>query len=97
MDIRKRIIDELAKQGRSRYWLGMEVAKSGAANRETVFRYLRGARDTSGTVIGAMLAVLKVDLTSLAAGRMAAEPIVTSPIRGKAKRAKGKARAVRAR
>lgn len=56
MDFRKIILDELERQGRSKYWLaenpGCGVHKNG------VYVYLRGESNGTGPAIGAMLDAL---------------------------------------
>jgi hypothetical protein len=64
LDVRQFINDELKRQGKSKYWLGKTVKERGGANRETVLRYLRGDRDTTGGVIAVMLTALGVQLVS---------------------------------
>ncbi len=61
--IRQVILDRLEGIGRSRYWLAKEAAARGiVGNRETVFRYLRGERDTSSAVAGGLLEILGLEV-----------------------------------
>jgi len=61
--IRKTILSRLAELEKSRYWLGKEAAERGiVGNRETVFRFLRGERDTSSTVVAGLLDILGLEI-----------------------------------
>lgn len=69
MDIRKIILVRLDTMGRSRYWLANRAHTEGLANRETVFRYLRGDRDTSAKVAAGLLELLGLEIRPKAQGR----------------------------
>ena len=61
--IRDQILSRLAELEKSRYWLGKEAAERGiVGNRETVFRFLRGERDTSSTVVSGLLDILELEI-----------------------------------
>ncbi len=95
MNIREIIQRTLDETKRSRYSLAMAVQMKGAANRETVLRYLRGDRDTVGAVIAAMLTELGLDIADAWAEQ---QPDVKSePRTGKVKSAKPTAKRRRAR
>ena len=62
-EIRRIILQQLEELGRSRYWLAKKAAEQGiVGNRETVFRFLRGDRDTSSTVISGILGILDLEI-----------------------------------
>ena len=62
-EIRRVILQRLDQLGRSRYWLGKKAAEKGiVGNRETVFRFLRGDRDTSTTIASGLLRVLDLEV-----------------------------------
>ena len=61
--IRDQILSRLAELEKSRYWLGKEAAERGiVGNRETVFRFLRGERDTSSAVVSGLLDILELEI-----------------------------------
>ncbi len=60
--IRTIILARLKDLDRSRYWLATKAAERSIANRETVFRFLRGERDTSTTVAWGLLELLGLDI-----------------------------------
>ncbi len=60
--IRTIILARLRDLDRSRYWLATQAAELGIASRETIFRYLRGERDTSATVVWGLLELLGLDI-----------------------------------
>jgi hypothetical protein len=68
MDIRQFIKDELTRQGISAYKLANAVKATlddqgkPIASCETVYRYLRAERDTSGDVLGTILTYLGISL-----------------------------------
>jgi len=48
---------------KSRYWLGNEAAERGiVGNRQTVFRFLRGERDTSTAVASGLFEILGLEI-----------------------------------
>jgi hypothetical protein len=62
-DIRDQILSRLKNLKKSRYWLGQEAAARGiVGNRQTVFRFLRGERDTSSTVVSGLLDILELEI-----------------------------------
>ena len=62
--IREAILERLEELEQSRYWLAQEAAQRGiVGNRETVFRYLRGERDTSSAVAAGLLEIVGLELT----------------------------------
>jgi hypothetical protein len=57
------ILARLNQLGWSRYALAKRAAEAGiVGNRETVFRYLRGERDTSSTVMAGLFNLVGIDL-----------------------------------
>jgi len=62
LGLRQIILERLEVLGRSRYWLANKAQAEGLANRETIFRYLRGERDTSATVAAGLLDMLGLDI-----------------------------------
>ena len=61
--IRRIILRRLDELGRSRYWLGKKATQQGiVGNRETIFRFLRGDRDTSSTVVSGILDILDLEI-----------------------------------
>jgi len=61
--IRDQILSRLAELEKSRYWLGKEAAERGIVkNRETIFRFLRGERDTSSAVVSGLLDILELEI-----------------------------------
>ncbi len=62
LELRQIILDRLEQLDRSRYWLANQAQAKGLANRETVFRYLRGERDTSATVAAGLLEILGLEI-----------------------------------
>jgi len=62
LELRQIILERLEQLDRSRYWLARQAEAEGLANRETVFRYLRGERDTSATVAAGLLALLGLEI-----------------------------------
>ena len=62
-EIRRIILRRLDELGRSRYWLGKQAAENGVVgNRETVFRFLRGDRDSTSKVIAGLLKILDLEI-----------------------------------
>ncbi len=61
-EIRQIILERLEVLGQSRYWLANQAQSEGLANRETIFRYLRGERDTSATVAAGLLRILGLEI-----------------------------------
>ena len=62
-EIRRIILRRLDELGRSRYWLGKQAAEKGiVGNRETVFRFLRGDRDTSTGIASGLLGILDMEI-----------------------------------
>jgi hypothetical protein len=61
-EFRSRIVAELDRQSRSRYWLARVVAQDERADvsADAVYRYLRGESDTSGAVIAACCRALGI-------------------------------------
>lgn len=60
MDLRQIIIDRLSELDMSAYQLAHSDDVMAVAHPTTVFRYLRGERDTTGEVIGAVLQTLRL-------------------------------------
>ena len=60
MDMHKLIVDELKRQGRSKYWLA--ESPGCGINQNTVYAYLRGDGDTTGRTLGAMLEALRLQI-----------------------------------
>ncbi len=58
MDIRKIILDELHRQGRSRYWLAEHPGCG--INKNSIYIYLRGETEGHGSTIAAMLTALRL-------------------------------------
>ncbi len=58
MDIRKIILDELHRQGRSRYWLAERPGCG--VNKNSIYIYLRGETEGHGSTIAAMLTALRL-------------------------------------
>ena len=62
-EIRDAILRRLDELGRSRYWLAQRAADQGIiGNRQTVFRFLRGERDTSSTVAAGLLRIVGLEI-----------------------------------
>jgi len=62
-EIRDIILRRLERLGHSRYWLAKQAAERGiVGNRETVFRFLRGERDTSSAVAAGLLDILGLEI-----------------------------------
>lgn len=61
-EFRSRIVAELDRQSRSRYWLAQAVAQDERADvsADAVYRYLRGESDTTGAVIAACCRALGI-------------------------------------
>lgn len=60
MDIRKIILDELERQGRSKYWLAENPGCG--THKNAIYAYLRGESDSSGQNIAAMLNALNLSI-----------------------------------
>lgn len=61
--IREAILERLEELEQSRYWLAQEAARRGiVGNRETVFRFLRGERDTSSAVAAGLLEIVGLEI-----------------------------------
>ena len=62
-EIREIILEQLEELGRSRYWLAKKAAELKiVGNRETVFRFLRGERDTSSAIVSGLLKILDLEI-----------------------------------
>ena len=61
-EFRRVIVDEVERQGLSRYWLAQTVADDERADvsADAVYRYLRGQSDTTGAVIAACMRALDI-------------------------------------
>ena len=61
-EFRRVIVDEVERQGLSRYWLAQTVADDERADvsADAVYRYLRGESDTTGAVIAACMRALDI-------------------------------------
>lgn len=61
-EFRRVIVDEVERQGLSRYWLAQTVAEDERADvsADAVYRYLRGQSDTTGAVIAACMRALGI-------------------------------------
>lgn len=62
LELRLIILERLEQLDRSRYWLANQAQAEGLANRETIYRYLRGERDTSATVAAGLLGILGLEI-----------------------------------
>ncbi len=58
MDIRQIIMDELERQGRSKYWLAENPGCG--VHQNIIYAYLRADSDTSGETVAKMLTALRL-------------------------------------
>lgn len=71
--LRAAVLSELYRQGKSRYWLAKAAHKAGYATAETIFRFLRGERDTTADVISGLMGLLGMEVRA-ADGRLVPPP-----------------------
>ena len=60
--IRDTILAALDEQGHNRAWLAGRAAQTGVCDAQTVYRYLRGDRDTSTGIAGGLMAILGIQV-----------------------------------